>query len=490
MTKSLNNQIIGEFVDNSKRGIKEDLKTIQEDTLQKLNEEKEALEKSLESLQNIRDFISEPEHILGSELTKHGEIAEVMEVNFRNSKDHLAHKTPSATFEGVGRTAPEDYLVDGLEYQSKFIQNANDSLRHVIHHLQTYPDFPEAGRYHIPKDQFFEIMEILRGEVPEGFTPATARTCRKLVHELEASSGHDFSELVQPSNFRYQEVQQHSLPDTLEKMEEECQQNANDQIDLIVKESSAQEEKCRALLEPSLEDAAEYGLLSAGIYTTASIGSRLYKHVKNGHNLTEFSIDDWKELGCGLENTASRGMIRGASIYSLISVASMPSPVAAGAVSISEGLYGLAKQYKKGEISSQDFINKTIAISMEGGACAVGAFLGQALIPIPLLGTLIGVSAIKLTIDNLDSKTKNLCPEIVELLRIEHDALTDKLENDMQAEIFKLREAYRRQCELIRTIVSSNSEASLETSASYCQESGVPENMIIHNIEDLEMFAK
>lgn len=490
MSRLINNQIVGEVVENSRNSLKEDANVIHENALLKLEEEKEALSKGLESLQNIRDFISEPEHILGSELTKHGEIAEVMEVNFRNAKDHLAHKTPSATFEGVGRTAPEDYLVDGLEYQSKFIQNANDSLRHVIHHLQTYPDFPEAGRYHIPKDQFFEIMEVLRGEVPEGFTPATAHTCRKLVHELEASSGHDFSELVQPANFRYQEVQQHSLPNTLEKMEEECQQSADDQIDLIVKESTAQEEKCRALLEPSLEDAGEYGLLSAGICTTASIGSRLYKHLKNGHNLTELSVDDWKELGCDFENSASKGMVRGASIYSLISVASMPSPMAASAVSVSEAMYKLAKQYKKGEVSSEDLRDRAIGISIEGGAYGVGAFLGQTLIPIPLLGTLIGVSAIKLAIDNLDSKTKNLCPEIVEMLRIEHDALADKLKNDTQAEILKLREAYRRQCELIRTIVSSDSEASLETSASYCQESGVPENMIIHNIEDLEMFAK
>lgn len=145
MSRLINNQIIGEVVENSRNSLKEDANVIHENALLKLEEEKEALSKGLESLQNIRDFISEPEHILGSELTKHGEIAEVMEVNFRNAKDHLAHKTPSATFEGVGRTAPEDYLVDGLEYQSKFIQNANDSLRHVIHHLQTYPDFPEAG---------------------------------------------------------------------------------------------------------------------------------------------------------------------------------------------------------------------------------------------------------------------------------------------------------------------------------------------------------
>ncbi|MEZ9922079.1 hypothetical protein AB4342_18280, partial [Vibrio breoganii] len=89
--------------------------------------------------------------------TKHGEVAEKIEIAIRNARqalDQNAFKPEefTATFEGVGRTAPEDYIINGIEVQSKFINGINNNLKHVIDHMDKYDHFGRDGSYyHIPK---------------------------------------------------------------------------------------------------------------------------------------------------------------------------------------------------------------------------------------------------------------------------------------------------------------------------------------------------
>jgi len=68
----------------------------------------EALNESLSYVENVRDFVSDTSHILGAMPTKHGEIAEHVQVEIGNAQRVMQHLRPNATFEGVGRTAPED----------------------------------------------------------------------------------------------------------------------------------------------------------------------------------------------------------------------------------------------------------------------------------------------------------------------------------------------------------------------------------------------
>ena len=56
-----------------------------------------AFAKAVEQISKVRDFVGSPEHILGSNLTKHGEIAEQVEVGVRNARDFLRQHPISAT---------------------------------------------------------------------------------------------------------------------------------------------------------------------------------------------------------------------------------------------------------------------------------------------------------------------------------------------------------------------------------------------------------
>ena len=54
-------------------------------------------------MQAVRNFVGTPENILGSATTKHGEIAEQVNVAISRARDILSGNAPASTFEGVGR---------------------------------------------------------------------------------------------------------------------------------------------------------------------------------------------------------------------------------------------------------------------------------------------------------------------------------------------------------------------------------------------------
>ena len=125
------------------------------------------LKKALECVDNVRDFVNDSNHVLGNPTTKHGEYAEQVDINFHNADQIMHNRRADATKDGVGRTAPEDYRVNGVAVQSKYINGTNNSLSHVLEHLEKYKDinFGQDGSYYvIPKDQYEQIKKVLSGD--------------------------------------------------------------------------------------------------------------------------------------------------------------------------------------------------------------------------------------------------------------------------------------------------------------------------------------
>lgn len=124
------------------------------------------LEKALKSLEDVKRFIASPEHILGSALQKHGEVAEHMQVCFLNAEAAVQGQPQVHTFDGVGRLAMEDYLRDGRMIQSKFYNGVKGTFRAIQNHFGNYPTFiKDGGIYDIPRDQYAQLIDIYdRGE--------------------------------------------------------------------------------------------------------------------------------------------------------------------------------------------------------------------------------------------------------------------------------------------------------------------------------------
>lgn len=65
-----------------------------ENLLDKLSLQDCNLEKAVKALDEIKRFIAEPDHILGSLATKHGEVAEHIQVGFANAEAVIQGQVP------------------------------------------------------------------------------------------------------------------------------------------------------------------------------------------------------------------------------------------------------------------------------------------------------------------------------------------------------------------------------------------------------------
>jgi hypothetical protein len=137
--------------------------------------------------------------------------------------------TPVATFASVGRTAPEDYILNGLKVQSKFINGTNSSLEHVLKHLEKYEGFTNDGsRYIVPKDQYDIIQRLYHGEKVEGLNNRSITSILNRVKEIERITGKPLDTVIDGSISNYGDVQLGKIHDTLNNHDQELM-TANNQ---------------------------------------------------------------------------------------------------------------------------------------------------------------------------------------------------------------------------------------------------------------------
>ena len=343
-------------------------------------------ENAMNELNLAREFLGNPEHILGSPATKHGEIAEVFDVRFGNADRIIRGEDPNYTFDGVGRNAAEDYLKNKLPVQSKFVQS-NLSMDAVLRHLDKYPDFVQnGGTYCIPKD-FYEQIETWMKLSPKELSnlPASeggklARNVVARVHELETKTGKSFSELISPSQVNYDQVQLNRAGETIDGKEQE-----------IINVDGEKREEYWRMARASIEEGLRAAGIAAAISAVLSFATTLISILKGKNKkLSELTKEDWqqifKETGIG----AVKGGVSGGAIYTLTNVSGMSAPLAAAIVSATLGVATQAIQLYRNEITFDDFMYNILDVATEAAVSAVGAFAGQLLIPVPGLGAIVG----------------------------------------------------------------------------------------------------
>lgn len=344
------------------------------------------LEKAINELNAAREFINSPEHILGSFVTKHGEVAEVFDVRFGNADKLIRGEVPNYSFDGVGRTAAEDYLKNNLMVQSKFVQS-NLSMDAVLSHLDKYPDFVQkGGTYCIPKDFYAQIEEWLKlskkelSELPATEGGRLARNVIARINDIEAKTGKPFSKLITPSQVNYNQVQLNCANDAINGKEEEIIDINEEKREEYIKMSGFS-------IKEGLRAVGISAVLSAVFSFTTSLFNTLKEKKKK---ISEFTKDDWQHIFKVTGIYAAKGGISGGAIYTLTNITKMSAPVSAAIVSASIGVATQALKLYKNEITYDDFVYNTSEVATEAAVSAIGAFAGQMIMPVSGLGAIVG----------------------------------------------------------------------------------------------------
>lgn len=336
-------------------------------------------EAAMEELQKLKIFVSDPTHILGSIKQKHGEIAEHVQVAFMNAEQRIVGEAASHTFEGVGRLAPEDYLRFGKMVQSKFYMGVSGTLTAIADHLDAYPWFlDEGGSYDIAKNQYNELMRIYEG----GAAGTLNNSDTKLyyaIKEWESLHNVKFDEVVHPSVVNYEDVQLDTVHNTIQQ--EEAKIEEQDQL---------QRDQAHAVAKPTLKEGVKVTVTAAMLEGGVAFVIGVYKKKKAGKKIAEFTKEDWKELGIDTGVGTGNGAIRGGTVYVLTNFASVPAPMASAMVTATLGMLAQAYKLNNGDITAEEFVDASEAICLDVTMSAVSSMLGEILIPIPVLGAIIG----------------------------------------------------------------------------------------------------
>ncbi|MCL1859257.1 MAG: hypothetical protein FWF92_08495 [Oscillospiraceae bacterium] len=343
------------------------------------------LENALQELQNVRDVVAQPKNLQGSIKTKHGIIAEHAEIGFNNADNLVVGKEATYVKES-NLASPIDYYQNEQPIQSKFVQKSL-SIDSINEHLAKYPDFlsSQGGSYNIPRDYYEKIQEWRNlsprelNNLPASEGGDVARNVVKKIEELEKVNNVKFDDVVKPSQTAYDEVQLEKIENTIDNKEQQV--NETDKA-----ERDKYELKARATLKEGLKVAG----IAATIDGVLSFGMTVMSKFKQGKKLSEFNNDDWldifKETGIGV----ARGGITGGGIYALTNAAGMAAPLAAGIITATFGLIKQAIHLGKGKINTDDFIYNVQQLATDTAVSGIGAAVGQVMIPIPVVGAVIG----------------------------------------------------------------------------------------------------
>lgn len=437
----------------------------------------QAFLKSVEQIDAVREFIGKPENILGSARTKHGEIAEQVEVGVNNAKSILRGLMPDHTFEGVGRTASEDYRVAGIHVQSKFINGINNNLDHVLKHMEKYDHFGRDGSYyHIPKDSHEVIMKVMNDEPVEGLSRKTAEAIKRKVIEIEQKSGQSIEQVVRPGISNYDEIQTGKVSETLDRHEQDLS-DQNDQLKSEIHDDH----------KASLADGAKAAGIAAAVGAAVSMTTTVWKKHKEGKNLFrgQYNVDDWKELGVEGGKGALAGGVTGAAIYGLTNYASLSAPFAGAVVSGAKAVSELVQQYNHGEISLEEFCDLGMMACTESAIVGLCTAAGQALIPVPALGAVLGSIAGQM----LTQFSRGKVEGVGQRMRREMDEFISRLDAIQAQLVMEIDRTFRELGDLTTAAFDLNrNELLLDSSVKLARAYQVDESEIIKTHDELDDF--
>ena len=351
-------------------------------------------------------------------------------------------------YEWINDNGPVDLIRDGIHIQQKFVNSGGHlSLHAISEHLKKYPDYISGGGvYQIPQNHFKKIQELL--DMP-----------KEVADKMQTSSG-DFSlkqwkevheffidgkvplKSLEPSALSYDEVQVNRYEDTIAVQKKEIKQ-----ID--------QEKRADAYQNsmPSLKEGANAAVISGFIEGGTAFGINVAKKIKSGKKINEFDKNDWQDVAVDSGKGFVKGNIRGVSIYALTNLTVTPASVASAMVTASFGVAEQAHFFRIGELSEIEFIQNSELLCLDASVSALSSFIGQAVIPVPVIGAVIGntvgMTLYKISKDGLFEQEQKILKQygdelrkLDEDLQIQYGEYLDLLQKDYSIYLSLLEDAF------------------------------------------------
>lgn len=417
----------------------------------------------------------------GGQYGMHGFIAEVAECGIGNAREQIEGKAP--IYEWINDNGPEDLRRGATLIQQKCVNGGGHlSLQAIRMHLNAYPDFLDnGGVYQIPEDHYEKIKWLLSisekeaNKMPTSTGDFSLKQWRE-VHEF-FKNGDIPLDKVEPSKLKYSEVQKGTYEQTFSK-----------EKDSLRKRNQERKEQAYNKSKPTLSEGAKATAAAAAIEGAMALCLGIAEKRKSGKKFNAFDEEDWKEIAATTGKGTLKGSIRGASIYTLTNFTATPAAVASAMVTATFGIAEQAYQLKQGNVNEQRFIENTEMLCLDASVSALSSFAGQILIPVPVLGAVIGNTVgtmmYQIAKDNLSAREQKIFEEYAEAVR----QLDVSLQDQYQEFVDEIGKDTKLFMELLNRAFAPDIRVAFEGSIDLAKSCGVPVDEILDSKEKIASY--
>ena len=411
----------------------------------------------------------------------HGFIAEVAECGMGNAREQVEGRMP--IYEWINDNGPADLVRNGVEIQQKFVASGNHlSLQVITQHFQKYPDFlSRGGKYQIPEDHYEKIKYLLSisKEQANKMPTSTGEFSLKQWKEV-----HDFFEKgdislkeLEPSKLKYDQVQANRIADTIK-----AEKRSLKKTDQKIRDNAYEASK------PIVQQGTKVAVGAAAMEGGVAFVSVIIKKRRTGKKIADFSTEDWQEILKETGIGTVKGGIRGVSIYMLTNFTATPAAVASSLCTASFGIAEQAHLLRNGRITENEFIMNSEALCLDTAMSALSSFVGQAVIPLPIFGAVIGNTIgtlmYQLAKDNLSKREQKLIASYLRYL----DDLEIELDKKYHKYIDELNKGLCAYYSILERAFSPNYEEALCGSIELAMSLGVSSEELLKSVSEVDDY--
>lgn len=239
---------------------------------------------------------------------------------------------------------------------------------------------------------------------------------------------------------------------------------------------------------PNLQEGAKATLAAAVIEGGTAFVLAVAAKRREGKRLKEFSEQDWLDIAGETGFSFVKGGVRGFSIYALTNFTATSAAVASSIVTAAFGIAEQANKLRCGDIDQLEFIENSELVALEAAVSALSSFVGQALIPVPVLGAVIGNTVGTIMYKAAGSSLSKREAELIERYLSEQRMLDDQLASEYQALIAKLDQGMSDYLELLEQAFSPDVLIALTGSVELARVMGVPTDEILDSEEKVQAY--
>lgn len=439
----------------------------------------DAIETLNKSLTTIKDDIIDPNR--GGLKGMHGFIAEVAECGIGNARQQIIGEAASHVW--INDNGPVDFIRGTEAIQQKFFQSGNNlSLKAISEHLRQYPDFiTNGGKYQIPKDQFDKIKAYLEmpADVANKLPTSTGEFSLrqwKFVQDFFKNKNIGIND-IEPSILEYSEAQKETIEITFSREEEHLKT-----VDREQRDSAYQESK------PSMAEGLKTAAAGAAVEAASSFVLSITRKIRAGKKIKEFDKEDWSDILGDSGKGFVKGGVRSISVYTLTNFTATPAAVA---TAMTTAAFGVAEQvhlFRKGELNEVELIENSEILCLDAAVSAVSSLAGQVLIPVPVLGAIIG-NALGTTIyqigkDSFSKKEKELLEKYINEL----EELDEKLDVEYKEYVEQTKTCFADYIEILTYAFNPDVEKALDGSVALAKRLGVPSEEILDSYDGIVTY--